>query len=63
MTWDLLERMGAAERELITLYWGNELTDEEASAFHQKVQERYPDAEVELINGGQPLYDYIISAE
>jgi dihydroxyacetone kinase-like predicted kinase len=63
VTWDLLERMGAAERELITIYWGKDLNQEEASDFHQKVQERYPDAEVELVNGGQPLYDYIISAE
>ncbi|HKP51424.1 MAG TPA: DAK2 domain-containing protein [Chloroflexia bacterium] len=63
VTWDLLERMGAAERELITIYWGNDLTGEEAADFHEKVQERYPDAEVELVNGGQPLYDYIISAE
>lgn len=63
VTWGLLGRMGADERELVTIYWGNHLTEEEAVAFHEKVQERYPDAEVELVNGGQPLYDYIISAE
>jgi DAK2 domain fusion protein YloV len=63
VTWDLLERMDAAKRELITIYWGNDLTPKEAAAFHEKVGARYPNAEVELVNGGQPLYDYIISAE
>ena len=30
VTWDLLERMGAADRELITIYWGNDLTENDA---------------------------------
>jgi hypothetical protein len=63
VAWDLLEQMGAADRELITIYWGNDLTEEQAQAFYEQVQERYSNAEVELVHGGQPLYDYIISAE
>lgn len=63
VTWDLLERMGAGERELITIYWGNDVTEEAAADFHERVQARYSDSEVELVHGGQPLYDYIISAE
>lgn len=60
---DLLERMGAVERELITIYWGGDLTESAASAFRDDVAGRYPDAEIELVHGGQPFYDYIISAE
>jgi dihydroxyacetone kinase-like predicted kinase len=63
VAWDLLERMGASERELITMYWGGDLAESDAEEFGEKVRERYPNAEVELINGGQPFYAYIISAE
>jgi len=63
VAWELLERMGADEKELLTIYWGNDVKEEEAAAFHARVQERYDNAEVELVKGGQPLYDYIISAE
>jgi DAK2 domain fusion protein YloV len=63
VAWDLLERMGAAKRELITIYWGSDVTASDAEAFCDKVQERYPTGEVELVNGGQPFYEYIISAE
>jgi dihydroxyacetone kinase-like predicted kinase len=52
-----------AERELVTIYWGGEATDESAGKFRAEVEERYPNAEVELVHGGQPFYEYIISAE
>jgi uncharacterized protein len=63
VAWDLLERMGAGESELITIYWGGDLTESDAQAFCDQVGERYSNAEVELVHGGQPFYDYIISAE
>ncbi|MEO8288865.1 MAG: DAK2 domain-containing protein [Chloroflexota bacterium] len=63
VAWDLMERMDAASSELITIYWGSDLSESEAEAFRAQVQDRYQDAEVELVNGGQPFYDYIISAE
>jgi DAK2 domain fusion protein YloV len=63
VAWNLLERMGASDRELITIYWGGDLAEGEAEAFCEQVRERYSDAEVELVHGGQPFYDYIISAE
>ncbi|HET9495041.1 MAG TPA: DAK2 domain-containing protein [Chloroflexia bacterium] len=61
--WALLEHMGAAERELITIYWGGEVTEDLAEKFRGEVEEHYPDAEIELVHGGQPFYEYIISAE
>jgi len=63
VAWDLMGRMEAVDRELITVYWGGDLDQADAEAFTEQVRERYPDAEVELVNGGQPFYDYIISAE
>jgi DAK2 domain fusion protein YloV len=63
VAWDLMQRMGASERELITIYWGGDVTEEDAETFAGNVRERYPGAEVELVSGGQPFYDYIISAE
>jgi dihydroxyacetone kinase-like predicted kinase len=63
VAWDLMERMEAGDRELITIYWGGDLDQGDAEAFSEQVRERYPNAEVELVNGGQPFYDYIISAE
>ena len=63
VAWDLLEQMGASERELITIYWGGDIERVTAEAFRDRVANRYPDAEIELIDGGQPFYDYIISAE
>ena len=60
---DLLQRMEAVELEFITIYSGGDLEDEVAEAFRDRVQELYSNAEVELVDGGQPFYDYIISAE
>jgi len=63
VAWDLLEQMGAAELEIITIYWGSDLDEGDANEFRDRVAERYSNAEVELVSGGQPFYDYIISAE
>jgi DAK2 domain fusion protein YloV len=63
VAWDLLGRLNAEDSELITIYWGGEVDEAAAGAFHNQIQQRYPNAEVELVFGGQPFYDYIISAE
>ncbi len=59
----LLEQMGIAEREIITLYYGAGVQPEEAEALAAHLQERYPDQSFEVVYGGQPHYFYIISAE
>jgi dihydroxyacetone kinase-like predicted kinase len=61
--WALMEHMGAGDRELITIYWGGDLSDEDAAKFREEVAARYSNSEIELVHGGQPFYDYIISAE
>jgi DAK2 domain fusion protein YloV len=63
VAWDLLGRMDAEESELITIYWGGDVSESDAQAFRDRVQDHYDNAEVELVFGGQPFYDYIISAE
>lgn len=60
---ELLARMGAAELELITIYYGQDVTAEEAERTAERVRQNYPDQEVELVYGGQPYYRYILSSE
>ncbi|MBU0495379.1 MAG: DAK2 domain-containing protein [Chloroflexi bacterium] len=60
---DLLTRMGSAEREIITVYYGDTVDRPQAEQLAAVIQEQYPDQEVELLEGGQPHYCYIISAE
>lgn len=51
------------EDEFITVYYGEDTSAEDAKAAAEKIEERYPDAEVTLHYGGQPLYYYIVSVE
>jgi len=59
----LLERMGAANLEVITLYFGQPVTQAEAHELQAVLHETYPDQEIEIVDGGQPFYHFIISAE
>ncbi len=59
----ILEQMKADEREIITAYYGEDMTESQAQDLVEKLHEQYPEQEWELINGGQPHYYYIISAE
>jgi hypothetical protein len=51
------------DTELISIYYGEDMKEEEAEALQEKISEQYPDLDVELNFGGQPIYYYIISAE
>ncbi|TKJ31186.1 MAG: dihydroxyacetone kinase [Chloroflexi bacterium B3_Chlor] len=59
----MLEQMDASEQEIITLYYGEDVTQSQAEELVDRMRERYPDLEWELVNGRQPHYYYIISAE
>ena len=61
--WGLLDQMGVDDLEIITLYFGNHITDETAAALADAIRARHSNVEVEVVEGGQPHYDYIISAE
>lgn len=49
--------------EVITIYYGNDVPDSDAEDFANKLREKYPEKQVELVSGGQPYYFYIISLE
>jgi len=59
----LLEKAAAAEHELITLFFGQDLTHNEANRISDLVRERYPAQEIEVQDGGQPHYQFILSVE
>ncbi len=59
----LLEKMDVADREIVTLYYGAGVRQEEAEALAAHLQEKYPDQSFEVVYGGQPHYFYILSAE
>lgn len=63
MSMHTLELGDAESRELITVYYGNGLSEDEARGFADRVQERYPSAVVETHAGNQPFYYYIIGLE
>ena len=49
--------------EFITLYYGEDVTGEEAESAAETIRGNFPDAEVSVVNGGQPVYYYMISVE
>ena len=55
--------MAEEEGDVITLYFGEPATAEQAQALADILEDRYPDADVEVLEGGQPHYHYIISVE
>jgi len=58
-----LQRLGLDEYEIITLYHGADMSPSDGQALAERVQSMYPDHEVEVLDGGQPHYHYIISVE
>jgi dihydroxyacetone kinase-like predicted kinase len=61
--WALLDQMGVSELEIVTLYYGNDVTANQADTLAGAIRERHVQLEVEVVDGGQPHYDYILSAE
>ncbi len=59
----LLEKMNSDQREIITLYYGEDITEQESQALADLVQKDWPQQDVEVIAGGQPHYHYIVSVE
>jgi dihydroxyacetone kinase-like predicted kinase len=59
----LLEAADVPQAELLTLYYGKDLSAQEANALADTVRERWPDLDVELVDGGQPHYWFILSLE
>jgi fatty acid kinase len=60
---DFLKKAKAEDHELITLFYGEELKSNEANRIADLVREKYPSLEIEVQDGGQPHYQFIISVE
>lgn len=63
VTAKLIDKLRDQSHSLINLYYGSDVTEEDASALQAKIQETYPDLDVELFFGGQAIYYYIVSLE
>jgi DAK2 domain fusion protein YloV len=63
VTVDVLAEMQVDNFEIITLYYGESITPDEAQKLADQIEERFPEQEVEVVDGGQPHYFYILSAE
>jgi len=59
----LMDEMLGEEAELVTIYYGEDVNEENAGEIATYIEDKYEDVEVEIHYGGQPLYYYIISVE
>ena len=62
-TLELLKTMVSDESSVVTLIYGEEISDSDAEALQAAAQELFPECDVEAISGKQPLYYYLISVE
>ncbi len=62
-TKELLKKMVDEDSELISIYYGADVSEEDAKQFEEYVEETYEDCDVEFNYGGQPIYYYVVSVE
>ena len=63
ITLETVDAMVDEESEIISVYYGADVKDEDAHRLGEKLEERYPDFDVEVNEGGQPIYYYVVSVE
>ena len=63
ITTDLIEKLVDEDSAIITLFYGEDTSKEDAEALASDLEEKFEDIDVELHYGGQPLYYYLISVE
>ena len=62
-TKELIANLVDEDSELISIYYGEEVSEEEAEKFAGEIEELYPDVDVDIQFGGQPIYYYVVSVE
>ena len=62
-TLSMVDEMVDEDSAIVSIYFGSDATEDDASKIASAIEEKYPDVEVEINNGGQPIYYYIISVE
>ena len=60
---ETVRQMADEESEVISIYYGKDMTQDQAEALAEKLEEEYPDCDVEVNYRGQPIYYYVISVE
>ena len=60
---EMVDQLVDEESGIISLYYGEDVSEEDAQSLADQLQEKYEDLEVEVNNGGQPIYYYILSVE
>lgn len=63
VTKDMIAAMVDDDSELISIYYGSDVEEADAEAIAAQIEEAYPDCDVELQFGGQPIYYYVVSVE
>ena len=63
ITMETIDAMVDEDTEIISVYYGSEVSSEDAQRLGEKLEERYPDFDVEVNDGGQPIYYYVVSVE
>ncbi len=63
ITTDLVEKLVDEDSAIITLFYGEDTSEEDAEALRNELEEKFEDIDVELHYGGQPLYYYLVSVE
>ena len=59
----MIEKMVDDASELISVYYGSDVKEEDVTKLQDKIVAAFPDCDVEFQNGGQPIYYYIVSVE
>ena len=59
----LTKKLVKGDSSFITVIYGSDVTDDAAEALYKQISNKYSNLDVNLINGGQPVYYYIISVE
>ena len=63
VTLSMIKEMTDSDSELVSVYYGSDVSEEDAEAFQAKLEEAFPDLDIELQFGGQPIYYYVVSVE
>ena len=62
-TKELIANLVDEDSELISIYYGEEVSEEDAEKFTEEISELYPDVDVDIQFGGQPIYYYVLAVE
>ena len=63
VTIQMLEKMLDEDSEMVSIYFGSDSSEDDAAVIAEAIEEKYPDVDVEINDGGQPIYYYVISVE